>query len=80
MLNVWEYQDAIGIPRRGVFLDYKEYSGTDVSYRFHRLDDQGKPIVYLNGGRQCDIVSGAKLKAAQRVAGMTLAAYKEATA
>lgn len=76
MVHIWEYQDAIGITRRGAYLDSYDRGGSDIGVKFHRLDDQGKPIRYPNGGRECDIVSGAKLKAARRVGVMTLAEYK----
>lgn len=76
MLHVWEYQDARGVACRGVMRGHTDFGGTDVAYRFHRLDDTGRPITYDNGGIALDLVSGARLKAAKRIGTMTLAAYK----
>ena len=70
--NVWEYQDAIGIVRRGAMLGFSDHGGTDVTYRFHRLDESGEPIRFDNGGFQMDCVSGAKLKAAKRIGNSTV--------
>ena len=71
MLHVWEYQDAVGVTRRGVMRGFSDRGGSDVRYRFHRLDESGVPIRHDNGGRTVDIVSGSKLKAARRVGGMS---------
>jgi hypothetical protein len=38
-----------------------------VSYHLHRLDDDGLPIKFDNGGVRLDIVSGSSLKRAKRV-------------
>jgi hypothetical protein len=68
MLSVWKYLDATGIERKGVFLGYYEYSGTDVGYKFHRINEEtGLPVGFNNGGKLVDIVSGHKLKQAERV-------------
>lgn len=75
MLHIWQYRDATGITRKGVMCGYSDRGGSDISYRFHRLSDDGTPIRYLNGGIQCDIVSGPALKAAQRIGGMSPAEY-----
>ena len=70
--NVWEYQDAIGVTRRGAMLGFSDHGGTDVTYRFHRLDESGEPIRYDNGGFMMDSVSGYKLKAAKRIGNATV--------
>jgi hypothetical protein len=75
MLHVWEYQDAAGVTRRGVMRGFTDRGGTDVTYRFHRLDDSGVPIRRPNGGRTVDFVGGPALKMAKRVGGMTPEAY-----
>ena len=75
MMHVWEYQDATGVTRRGVMRGFTDYGGTDVTYRFHRLDNSGAPIRHDNGGRTVDLVSGPALKAAKRVGGMSPADY-----
>jgi hypothetical protein len=75
VLHVWEYRDCTGIVRRGVMRGATERGGTDVTYRFHRLDGSGVPIRYENGGRCVDMVSGPALKAARRIGGMTLEEY-----
>ena len=75
MLHIWEYQDATGVTRQGVMRGYSDFGGTDVTYKFHRLNNEGKPIRYDNGGRDVDLVSGYKLKQAKRIGGMTLAEY-----
>lgn len=71
-LNVWEYEAEGGVTVRGTMLGFSDHGGTDVSYRFHRLDDTGKPITFDNGGIRLDIVSGARLKAARRIGNQTL--------
>lgn len=65
-LNVWEYE-VHGVTYRGAMLGFSDHGGTDVSYRFHRLDNDGRPITYSNGGILLDILSGAPLKAARRI-------------
>jgi hypothetical protein len=75
MLHVWEYQDATGVTRRGVMRGFTDRGGTDVTCRFHRLDDSGVLIRHPNGGRTVDLVSGPALKTAKRVGGMTPEAY-----
>jgi hypothetical protein len=75
MLHVWEYRDATGVARRGIMRGFTDRGGTDVAYRFHRLDDSGVPIRHPNGGLTVDLVSGPVLKTAKRVGGMTLAEY-----
>lgn len=67
MLNVWEYEIAGGVTVRGAMLGFSDRGGSDVSYRFHRLDDSGIPITFDNGGIRLDILSGAPLKAARRI-------------
>lgn len=75
MMHIWEYRDAAGVMRHGVARGYVDRGGTDVSHRFHRLDDAGKPIRYENGGRCIDIVSGPAMKTARHVGTMTMEAY-----
>ena len=75
MLHVWEYKDATGTTRNGVMRGYADRGGTDVSYRFHRLDESGAPIRFDGGGRHVDVVSGPALKAARRIGGMSAEAY-----
>lgn len=65
--SIWEYEDATGVTRRGVFHNFTDYGGTDVSYHFHRLDDDGNIIKFENGGRRLDIVTGERLKQARIV-------------
>lgn len=64
---VWEYDDATGVRRRGLMVGYSDFGGTDVTYRFHRLDDANAPVTYPNGGILLDLVSGARLKEARRI-------------
>ena len=66
-LNVWEYETTAGATVRGAMLGYSDHGGTDVSYRFHRLGEDGRPIRYDNGGILLDVVSGARLKRARRI-------------
>lgn len=66
-MTMWEYKDAVGVTRRGIFLGYSDFGGTDVSYRFHRLDENEQPIRYDNGGIHLDVVSGSRLKEAKRI-------------
>lgn len=66
-INVWQYEDATGIVRKGAMIKFSDFGGTDVTYWFHRLDQEGKPIVHDNGGITLDLVSGARLKAATRI-------------
>ena len=66
-LNVWEYEDCTGVPRNGAMLGSSEFGGTDVTYRYHRLNESGTPIVFDNGGIALDLVSGPRLKAARRI-------------
>lgn len=66
LLNVWEYE-IYGVTYRGAMLGFSDRGGTDVSYRFHRLGDDGRPIIFDNGGIRLDILSGAPLKAARRI-------------
>lgn len=72
---VWEYQDATGTTRKGVSYGFSDHGGTDVTYRFHRLSDDGKPIRFENGGKLIDCVSGARLKSARRVGSISPADY-----
>lgn len=65
-MNVWEYEVG-GATYRGAMLGFRDYGGTDVSYRFHRLGEDGRPITFPNGGIRLDILSGAPLKAARRI-------------
>lgn len=71
MMHVWEYTCAQGVRRKGVMRGFSDRGGNDVSYRFHRLDDAGRPIRYDNGGILLDVVSGPRLKAARRIGGMS---------
>ena len=66
-INVWQYEDATGVTRKGAMIKFSDFGGTDVTYWFHRLDEEGKPIVHDNGGITLDLVSGARLKAATRI-------------
>lgn len=65
----WEYTDASGVTRRGHFLRHSDYGGTDVTYTFHRLGDDGFPLASPSGGRIVDCVAGARLKLARRIWG-----------
>lgn len=67
MYQVWKYVDAIGVERIGVAYGFSDFGGTDVSQRFWRIGEDGLPIQYENGGRNIDIVSGPKLKLANRI-------------
>lgn len=67
MLQIWEYPDATDVTRRGIMLGFSDCGGTDVTYKFHRLDDCGEPITYDNGGRCVDMVSGSRLKLARNI-------------
>jgi hypothetical protein len=71
-LNVWEYEITGGATVRGAMLGFSDRGGTDVSYRFHRLDDDGRPICFDNGGIRMDVLSGAPLKAARRIGNQTI--------
>lgn len=75
MMHIWEYQDATGVTRKGVVIGHSDFGGTDVSMKFHRLDDAGKPIRYPNGGRAVDVVNGPALKCAKHIGTMTPADY-----
>jgi hypothetical protein len=75
MLHIWEYTDATGAPRQGVMRGFTDRGGSDVTYKFHRLDNAGKPLRYDNGGRAVDLVNGPALKAARRVGGMSVEEY-----
>ncbi len=75
MFQVWQYVDATGVTRQGVMRGYVDRGGTDVTYRFHRLDDSGVPIRYENGGRRVDLLNGPALKTAKRIGAMTPEAY-----
>ncbi len=66
-INVWEYEVAGGCTVQGAMQGFSDFGGTDVSYRFHRLGDDGRPITYDNGGKLLDVVSGYRLKAARRI-------------
>jgi hypothetical protein len=65
--TVWEYLDATDTIRRGHFLRHSDYGGTDVTYTFHRLDENGEPLASASGGRIVDCVAGARLKLAKRI-------------
>ena len=67
MLQVWCYMSSRGTAEYGIFQGYSDFGGTDVTYRFHRLGNDGLPICYDNGGIALDCVSGSSLKAAKRV-------------
>jgi hypothetical protein len=66
-MNVWCYTASNGCTYYGIFKSFYDRGGTDVSYHFHRLGDDGLPIVFDNGGIRLDIVSGSSLKNAKRV-------------
>ena len=70
MLQVWTYQDAMGIQRFGAMQGFSDLGGTDITYRFHRLGADGRIIEYENGGHCLDCVAGARLKEANRVGAM----------
>lgn len=67
MFQVWRYLDATSVWRYGIMLGFTDFGGTDVTYKFHRLGDDGLPIVFDNGGRLVDFASGERLKQANRV-------------
>lgn len=67
MRQIWQYQTQTGQTVRGAMRGFSDFGGTDLNYRFHRLDDAGNPVVYENGGILLDVVSGARLKAARNV-------------
>lgn len=67
MLQVWKYRDYMNVERHGIMQGFSDFGGTDVSYRFHQLGEDGLPITFPNGGIRLDIVSGQRLKEAQRV-------------
>ena len=68
MRQVWEYEIAGGVKARGIFMRFSDRGGTDVTYWFHRLGEDGvTPIVGSNGGSTIDSVSGARLKEARCV-------------
>lgn len=66
MLQIWEYETANGT-QRGIFAGFSDFGGTDVPYRFHRLDENGMKIEYSNGGVHLDVVQGSRLKTAKRI-------------
>jgi len=66
MRQVWEYETYDG-KHIGLFNNFYDHGGTDVTYQFHRLGADGMPIVYDNGGIRVDMVSGSRLKAAKRI-------------
>jgi len=66
-LNVWQYEDGTGVQRNGAMLGFSDFGGSDITYRYHRLDESGNPIIYANGGIALDLVSGYRLKAAKRI-------------
>jgi hypothetical protein len=80
MMHIWEYQCAASVVRRGVMLGFSDRGGTDVTYKFHRLDNAGRPIRYPNGGIMADMVSGPRLKLAKHMDTMTLADYQRTEA
>lgn len=65
--NVWTYADATGVQREGAMVHVTDRGGTDITYWFHRMGEDGKPIAFPNGGIQLDLVSGSALKAARRI-------------
>jgi hypothetical protein len=67
MRQVWEYKTAAGVLVRGIWLGYSDRGGTDITYRFHRLDQNNKPITHDNGGIELDLVSGSRLLQAKRI-------------
>jgi len=66
MRQVWKYETSQGW-FYGLFKNFSDRGGTDVTYFFHRLGPDGLPIVFENGGIRLDCVSGSRLKAAERV-------------
>ena len=66
MSAIWEYTDRTGVIRRGHFVRHSDFGGTDVTYTFHRHDENGKPITTATG-RIVDLVSGQRLKLARRI-------------
>lgn len=78
MIHIWEYQDCTGKTCRGAMRGFSDFGGSDVTYRFHRLDAAGRPIRHANGGICLDLVSGFRLKAAKKIGTMTLAEYEGA--
>jgi hypothetical protein len=67
ILNVWQYEDCTGRICKGAMLGFSDFGGTDITYRFHRLNENGFPIVHDNGSMTLDLVSGSRLKAATRI-------------
>jgi len=67
MYQIWEYQDALGVTRRGISAGFGDFGGTDITYRFWRLDEDDKIIRFDSGGVMLDSVNGPRLKAARRV-------------
>ncbi len=51
----WKYQDGRGVWCEGQFVKFTDFGGTDVTYYFRRDDGT------------LDLVSGSRLKAAQRI-------------
>ena len=66
MLQIWEYETYTG-KQRGIFAGFSDFGGTDVPYRFHRLDENGLKIESPNGGVHLDVVQGSLLKSAKRI-------------
>lgn len=70
MYQVWKYLDATDTERLGIIVRHSDFGGTDISYCFHRLGDDGRVIEFDNGGHRLNIVSGPRLKLANRVGAM----------
>lgn len=67
MRQVWEYMASNNTTQRGLFVKFSDLGGTDITYYFHRLGDDGLVIKYQRDGRHLDCVNGARLKLAHRV-------------
>ena len=64
MLQVWAYDDGAGVRRRGLVLSIIDRGGSDVTWQFHRLGDDGTPII-RNGVKIVDFVGGPSMKTAK---------------
>ena len=70
MLQVWEYETTGGATVRGAMAGFSDFGGSDVVYRFHRLDDSGRVMTFPGDGRMIDSLGGSRLKAARRIGAM----------
>jgi len=43
--TIWQFEDRTGIQRRGYFIGYSDFGGTDVSYHFRDINDESFHIV-----------------------------------